>query len=91
MKKQLDMEKLIQEVMGFQAEETKLDIDHTAMELLDARQYQTDLIRKHLRGDLAREYAEPKLQEVQAEIQRLEAALQAKSYWWLKKIDKDTD
>ncbi|MCH5583413.1 hypothetical protein MK805_00255 [Shimazuella sp. AN120528] len=84
MKKQLDMERLIQEVMGFQSDKTNLNIDQTAMELLDAKQYQIDLIRKHLRGDLAREFAEPKLQEIQEEIQRLEAELQRKSYWWLR-------
>lgn len=37
MRKQLDMEKLIQEVMGFQGDETKLTIDSTAMELLDVK------------------------------------------------------
>jgi hypothetical protein len=83
MKKQLDMEKLIREVMGFQGEEeTKINIDQAAMELLDARQYHIDLIRKHLRGDLAKEFAEPKLQEVEKDIHRLEEELQAKSYWW---------
>jgi hypothetical protein len=82
-KHKLDMEKLIQEVMGFQGEETAIKIDQSAMELLDAKQQQIDLIRKHLRGDLAREFAEPRLREVSKEIKRLEKELQNKSYWWL--------
>lgn len=89
MKKQLDMEKLIQEVMGFQEEEAKINIDQTAMELLDTRQYQIDIIRKHLRGDLAMEFAESKLQEVQEDIDRLESELFVKNYWWMKKEYKD--
>jgi hypothetical protein len=86
MKKQLDMEKLIQEVMGFQGEETKkIHIDQTAMELLDAKQQHIDLIRKHLRGDLAKEFAEPRIQEILEEIKRLESELQQKAYWWMSK------
>ncbi|WP_028777826.1 hypothetical protein [Shimazuella kribbensis] len=82
-KHKLDMEKLIQEVMGFQGEETAIKIDQTAMELLDTKQLQIDLIRKHLRGDLAREFAEQRLHEVSKEIKRLEKELTDKSYWWL--------
>lgn len=85
MKKHLDMEKLIEEVIGFQRNERKINIDQTAMELLDAKQYQIDIIRKHLRGDIAREFAEEKLQEVQKEIHHLESELQVKSYWWMNK------
>jgi hypothetical protein len=83
MRKQLDMEKLIEEVLGFQGDERKINIDATAMEFLDAKQYQIDIIRKHLRGDLARKFAESKLQEVQKDINQLEAELKVENYWWL--------
>jgi hypothetical protein len=86
MKKQLDMEKLIQEVMGFSEDGKHIKIDEAAMELLDAKQQQLEMIRRHLRGDLAKEYAEPQVMELEEEVKQAKAELSQKSYWWMEKV-----
>ena len=81
MRKQLDMEKLIQEVMGFSPREDKT-IDKAGMDLLHTMQRHLDLVREYLRGDISREDAEPKIKMVLAEIARLQTE---NEYWWLEK------
>lgn len=82
MKKQkLDVEKLIQEVMGFQGQDDNRKIDKKAMDILDTMQLYIDLVRKHVNGDLAPEVAEPRIKELLDEIDRLG---RDNTYWWLR-------
>ncbi|MXQ53893.1 hypothetical protein [Shimazuella alba] len=81
MKKQkLDVEKLIQEVMGFQGQNDR-KIDKNAMDILETMQLYIDLVRKHLNGDLAQEVVEPRIKELLDEIDRLG---RNNTYWWLR-------
>jgi hypothetical protein len=79
MRKQFDLEKLVQEVMSVQRTERE-EIDEPAKQVVEALQQYLHLIQQHLRGDLTRADAESKIAAVWDEIGRVQAEQQ---YWWL--------
>jgi hemerythrin-like domain-containing protein len=79
MRKQFDLEKLVQEVMSVQRT-TQEEIDEPAKQIVDGLQQYVNLIQQHLRGEISRKEAESQIVVIWNEMKQIQSEQQ---YWWL--------